>query len=211
MDSASQLLLQILSTYGIEARAAEKLVEFRDMVCAENEVQNLTRITEPGLFAEEHIRDSFELLKTGWLHGKVVDLGTGGGFPGIPCAILDPAQSWLLMDAERNKIDFVKRAIEGLELAHVEAVHGRAEDLLRFGNYEFVVSRAVGPIERIYNWIAKCSTWNNLVLMKGPKWDEEWLAFQKTPHGKKLLLREEARYEVGPEKKKRKLVWLSRV
>lgn len=210
MASGAELLNRTLIGLGVPPDRAEILVRFWELIQEENGVQNLTRITEPVAFAEEHIRDSIELIKTDWIKGKAVDLGTGGGFPGIPCAILGPA-SWVLMDSERRKIDFVKRAIETLKLSNAQAIHGRAENLLAFGRYDFVVSRAVGPVERVYGWLSKCSTWNNLVLLKGPKWDEEWSAFQSGARRGELVLRDQVEYEVGVERKKRKIVWLTRI
>jgi 16S rRNA (guanine527-N7)-methyltransferase len=210
MAEGAVTLEKKLLSYGIEPEKAQKLVHFWELVSKENEIQNLTRILDPETFAEEHIRDSWELHKAGWILGKALDLGTGGGFPGIPCAILGTA-TWVLVDSERNKVDFVKRAIAALDLKNASAVHGRAEDVLRAGHYDFVVSRAVGPIHRIYGWISKCSTWNNLVLLKGPKWDEEWLSFKDSPGGRRLMLRDTLEYSVGPESKKRKTVWLSRL
>lgn len=205
-DSLKQRLVEI----GVPAEKLGKLVEFWELVRKESEIQNITRILDPEAFAEEHLRDSWELHRTGWIQGRAVDLGTGGGFPGIPCAILGTA-SWTLLDSEGKKIDFVNRAIRALELTNAVGIHGRAEQALRKGHYDFIVSRALGPIERIYGWISKCSTWNNLVLLKGPKWEEEWLSFQRTPGGQRMMYRDEVRYEVGPEKKKRIIVWLTRI
>lgn len=211
MADSEAKLGQILAGYGIPIDQAALLVRFWSLVCAENLVQNLTRITEVEAFAEEHVRDSWELIRADWLQGKIVDLGTGGGFPGIPCAIMNPALTWVLIDSERSKIDFVNRAVSDLGLKNVQGIHGRAEDILKFGRYDFVVSRALGPVTRIFGWIARCSTWNNLILLKGPRWDEEWATFQQGGSRKHLALKEETRYEVGPESKKRKIVWLTRI
>ncbi len=210
MSSEGALLKATLLDLGVPLVGADRLVRFWELVQKENGVQNLTCIIEPVAFAEEHLRDSIELIKTGWIQGEAVDLGTGGGFPGIPCAILGSA-SWILIDSEKRKIDFVQSVIKALELTNARAIHGRAEAVLAGGRHDFVVSRAVGPVERIYGWLSKCSTWNNLVLLKGPRWDEEWAAFQGGAHRNKLQLKDITEYEVGSEKKKRKIVWLSRI
>ena len=60
-----------------------------------------------------------------------------------------------------------------------------------------IVVRAVGPIERIYGWIRGCSTWNTLVLLKGPGWDEEWATFQAGKHHRELEIERQFGYNIG--------------
>ena len=109
------------------------------------------------------------------------------------------------------KAEFLRRASEFLGLgSEVDVFAGRAEDFLRNNRVETVVARAVGPVERIFGWIGRCSTWNTLVLLKGLGWEEEWRKFQEGGHARKLKIVDEYRYEVGAEKKKRVIVRLKR-
>jgi 16S rRNA G527 N7-methylase RsmG len=74
-----------------------------------------------------------------------------------------------------------------------------------------VAARAVGPVDRIYGWLSPCSTWNNLVLFKGPAWKTEWEALSKTKYRNHLKVEALHEYVVGSENKQRVIVKLSRV
>lgn len=81
---------------------------------------------------------------------KVMDAGTGGGFPGIPLAILFPDVQFHLIDATGKKIKVVQAIAQSTELKNVTAQHVRAETLE--GAYDFIVSRAVAPLQTLYRW-----------------------------------------------------------
>lgn len=83
--------------------------------------------------------------------GNVLDLGTGGGFPGIPLAVMFPKSRFTLCDSIGKKITVVKAVSEALGLQNVEAVNARAETLP--GGYDWVVSRAVTSLDTFYPWV----------------------------------------------------------
>jgi 16S rRNA (guanine527-N7)-methyltransferase len=84
---------------------------------------------------------------------EILDLGTGGGFPGIPLAILFPEVKFHLVDSIGKKIKVVQAVADGLGLTNVTATHSRAEDVK--GKYDFVVSRAVAELGKLLQWTRK--------------------------------------------------------
>lgn len=117
---------------------------------------------------------------------QILDVGTGGGFPGIPLAILFPETQFHLVDSIGKKITVVKNVADGVGLTNVKAEQIRAEQIK--GEYDFIVSRAVTRIKEFYGWIhqkvKKKSVHdldNGILYLKGGDLDEE-LAELKKPH-----------------------------
>ena len=109
---------------------------------------------------------------------EVLDIGTGGGFPGIPLAILFPETNFHLVDSIGKKISVVKEVAAALGLKNVRAEQIRAEEVK--GKYDFIVSRAVTRMKEFYGWVnnkAKADSKNDLdngiLYLKGGDLDEE--------------------------------------
>jgi 16S rRNA (guanine527-N7)-methyltransferase len=117
---------------------------------------------------------------------SVLDVGTGGGFPGIPLAIMFPQTSFHLVDSIGKKITVVNNVSEGVGLKNLKAEQIRAEQIK--GEYDFIVSRAVTRLKEFYGWInkkvkndSKHELFNGILYLKGGDLDEE-LAELKRPH-----------------------------
>jgi 16S rRNA (guanine527-N7)-methyltransferase len=116
---------------------------------------------------------------------KVLDIGTGGGFPGIPLAILFPDTHFHLVDSIGKKITVVKEVAKALQLGNVEAQQARAESLVR--KYDFVISRAVTRMINFYPWVKgkiKREDFNEfqngILYLKGGDVDEEMEELDKS-------------------------------
>lgn len=109
---------------------------------------------------------------------KILDVGTGGGFPGIPLAILFPNCSFHLVDSIAKKIKVVDEVVAGLGLTNVKTTHGRVEEIK--GTYDFIVSRAVAIMPTFVHWVKgkiakdqKHELKNGILYLKGGDLSEE--------------------------------------
>lgn len=196
----------------LEPAQVTRILCFHGILAAENERQNLTRLISPRDFFEGHLVDVMELRKTGWIRDGAMDLGSGCGVPGLLASLIDN-QPWILCESEGNKARFLEAAAKecGAD-ARIRVVAERAEAFLGRGErVEQVVARAVGPVLRLMTWIGACSTWNTMILFKGPGWEEEWKDLEGSKYRGKVRIAAMHRYEVGEEKKSRVLVRLERV
>lgn len=176
---ANDILINGLAKWDIHIteEQTELLERFRVHVTETNKVMNLTAITEPIEFTQKHYLDSASLLTAKDFKGKrVVDVGCGAGFPGMPLKLLCPECEVTLLDSLGKRINFLQDCIENMRLTGIEAVHARAEDFAKDNreSYDFAVSRAVARL----NILAELSlpmvrTGGYFIAMKSIDSDEE--------------------------------------
>lgn len=207
-DVADLEALLINNWVELAVDSREMILKFYRLFREENEEQNLSRLSSPEDFFYGHVRDIQELLKSGLLEYPAMDLGSGAGVPGLLTALVEP-KVWILAESERRKAEFLIRVKKELGAETIQVFCGRGEECRE--QVSCVVSRAVGSVSRIFGWFKDCSTWNNLILFKGPKWEEEWREFKTGPWRNRLQLVSTHEYSVGPEMKKRLIAKLKLV
>ncbi|RUA33892.1 MAG: 16S rRNA (guanine(527)-N(7))-methyltransferase RsmG [Bacteroidetes bacterium] len=146
--------IKIINKYFPELSAQQQaqFQELGNLYAEWNEKINVISRKDIEHIYEKHILHALAIAKFQDLSNKkVLDVGTGGGFPGIPLAILFPNAHFTLVDSIGKKIKVVKAVAEALGLENVEAYHQRAEKTK--GKFDFVVSRAVTRMKNFLHWI----------------------------------------------------------
>lgn len=130
----------------------QQFLTYYEMLVEKNKVMNLTAITEKEEVIDKHFIDSISLNKAMDVTKplKILDLGTGAGFPGIPLKIAYPNLEITLLDSLNKRIKFLDEVIEALSLEGIVTIHGRAEDYAKQASYreqfDICVSRAVANL-----------------------------------------------------------------
>ena len=178
MNFNKELFTENLQGIAVSGRQIELLDSFGALLTEKNKSVNLTSITDPDGIAVKHFADSISLLKADIPQGaKVLDLGCGAGFPGIPLLIMRPDIKLTLLDSTGKKLDFVSEALDALGL-EAEVLHGRAEELGQNPDYrekyDIVVSRAVARLNTLCELaLPLVKTGGTFIPMKGASAAEE--------------------------------------
>jgi 16S rRNA (guanine527-N7)-methyltransferase len=171
--------------FGLEISDAdcERMMRLLDELDVWNERMNLTAIRERSQQITKHLLDSLSVQP--FLRGtRIIDIGTGAGFPGLPLAIVNPERSFTLLDSTAKKLKFIEHVTQLLEIPNVTTVHARAESYRPEKRFDTVISRAVGPVERFVKWSGHlCVGGGRLLAMKGRYPTEE---LESLPSGWKI-------------------------
>ncbi len=162
-----------------------------------NEKLNLTRHTDYEKFVSRDLRDTQELSRLLLPGEEVLDVGTGGGVPGVVLAILRPDLRVSLCDSVGKKVKAVREIIEALGL-DVPVYQLRGEELLEELRFDALVVRAVGPLDKLLLWFK--SHWQSmrrLLVIKGPKWPAELAEAQRRGLVRELHVKPAAEYPLA--------------
>lgn len=162
----------------INEEQANKFYKYMELLLEWNEKMNLTAITEPDEVILKHFIDSITVEKYINKEAKIIDVGTGAGFPGIPLSIIRNDLNITLMDSLNKRIKFLDEVIEKNNLINVDTVHSRAEELARNTDYrekfDVATSRAVASLNVLLEYMVPfIKVGGYCICMKGSNVDEE--------------------------------------
>lgn len=174
--------MQIIHKYfkNLTADQIEKFAALKDLYTEWNDKINVVSRKDIEQLYERHVLHSLGIAKVmSFKPGtRILDVGTGGGFPGVPLAILFPECEFHLVDSIGKKIKVVQEVCAAAGIKNVTATHGRAEDVS--GNYHFVVSRAVTRFKPFWSWVSRKFASkqindlpNGILYLKGGDLEEE--------------------------------------
>lgn len=176
------LLKQGLTEMGFEVtdETIDRFMRYKDLLVEKNKVMNLTAITDERDIVIQHFLDSASCLTVKEIPSgsRIIDIGSGAGFPSVPIKLLRPDLHLTLLDSLQKRVRFLEELCERLQLDRIEFVHARAEDAARDPKhreaYDFVVSRAVASLPVLLEYsIPFLKPQAILLCMKGPKLQEE--------------------------------------
>ena len=154
LDAQLPRIQQGLDTLGIHTPGgAQALAQYGAMLLEQNQVMNLTAITDPDQVVDLHFLDCAALLTIGedFKDKTLIDVGTGAGFPGMPLKILEPSLNVTLLDSLGKRVNWLETVCKALSLDKVTCLHARGEEQAHQegfrDSFDFAVSRAVASLE----------------------------------------------------------------
>ncbi len=165
----------------IPPEVVERFALHAQRMLERNRQVNLTAILDPREVAAKHFLDSWRVTQLLPLLGRrVVDMGSGPGFPGLPIALMEPTASLVLVDSHGKKAAFLTELVGELGSPNVEVHAGRVEDYLATHRVDTVLVRAVSSVRENIRTLRKVrQSLRDLVMLKGPSWSREVRAAER--------------------------------
>ena len=167
----------------------EKLLRYHALLMDWNTRMDLTAVTDEAEMMDRHYVDSLMALRFGLIprKGRIIDVGTGAGFPGMPLALACPETQVTLMDAQQKRLTFLQAVIDELQVRNVTLVHSRAEDGARLPlhreQYDLAVARAVAPLAVLAEYLLPyVRVGGSALCWKGPALQEEMQQGRRAAH-----------------------------
>lgn len=167
----------------------EKLLRYHALLMDWNTRMDLTAVTDEAEMMDRHYVDSLMALRFGLIPrtGRIIDVGTGAGFPGMPLALACPDVQVTLMDAQQKRLTFLQAVIDELQVRNVTLVHSRAEDGARLPlhreQYDLAVARAVAPLAVLAEYLLPyVRVGGSALCWKGPALQEEMQQGRRAAH-----------------------------
>ena len=180
INTFERLLTEYSNTINIKISKKEidLLYRYMNLLLDWNNKINLTAITKEEDIILKHFIDSISINEYLKEKNKIMDIGTGAGFPGIPLKIINPNMEFILVDSLNKRINFLEEVAKELCLEKIQLIHSRVEDLAKNMNYrekaDVVVSRAVANLRVLVEYMLPFVKKEGIcICMKGPNIEEE--------------------------------------
>ena len=199
-----RLIENLEAEYGKDT--ADKLVSYIDMVLERNEHINLTAVRDRDEAMQKHLADSLSITDLPEYRDaeRIIDVGTGAGFPGALLAIVSPEKEFVLLDSTLKRLRVIDEFAHTLNINNLKTVHARAEEISRKPEYsqafDVCVSRAVANLEKLSGWcIPFVRKGGNFIAYKGENYEEELQQAEKVLRRNKAGLARVESYKDVPE------------
>ena len=174
----SAISVQLIEKFG--KQKASTLLAYLDLVLVRNEHINLTAVREPNEALVKHVLDSLAIVDLPEYKEaeKIIDVGTGAGFPGALLAIVSPEKEFTLLDSTLKRLRVIDEFAETLNISNLRTVHARAEEISKkpeySGAFDVCVSRAVANLEKLSGWcLPFVRKGGFFIAYKGENYEEE--------------------------------------
>ena len=179
-----KLLQNIVSIAFPQSDSFDRFQRFHDLLVRENRKMNLISRNDEARIVTHHFIESVGLASVLNIESgaRVLDLGSGAGFPGLPMKLVRPDLNMLLVDSRRKRVGFLQNVIDTLQLTGIQAAASRAEELELSESVDWIVSRAVADCSKLVKWTRRLiRPGGALALLKGPDIDEELRHLDRVP------------------------------